>query len=60
MVPGPGLALTYVPVCHWGWRGAPSDVLLTGIDAPIGLRVDADTQATGLGLGQHEERGYDL
>lgn len=56
MVPGPGLALVYVPVCHWVWSSA----LLTGIDAPIGLRVDADTQATGLDLGRHEERGYDL
>jgi ammonia channel protein AmtB len=40
--------------------GALSDVLVTGIDAPFGLRVDADTQATGLDLGRHEERGYDL
>jgi len=42
------------------WSGALSYLLLKGIDAVIGLRVDAETETTGLDIGLHEERGYDL
>ena len=42
------------------WSGGLSYVLLKLIDAAIGLRVDAESETTGLDLSQHEERGYDL
>ena len=42
------------------WSGVLSYLLLKGIDALIGLRVDADMETTGLDISQHEERGYDL
>jgi Amt family ammonium transporter len=42
------------------WSGVLSYLLLKGIDAAIGLRVDAETETTGLDIGLHEERGYDL
>ncbi len=42
------------------WSGGLSYLLLKGIDAVIGLRVDAETETTGLDIGLHEERGYDL
>ncbi|MFZ5492698.1 MAG: ammonium transporter [Pseudomonadota bacterium] len=42
------------------WSGALSYLLLKAIDALIGLRVDAETETTGLDISQHEERGYDL
>ena len=42
------------------WSGALSYLLLKGIDAVLGLRVDAETETTGLDIGLHEERGYDL
>jgi Amt family ammonium transporter len=42
------------------WSGALSYLLLKLIDALIGLRVDAETETTGLDISQHDERGYDL
>jgi Amt family ammonium transporter len=42
------------------WSGVLSYLLLKGIDAMIGLRVDAETETTGLDIALHEERGYDL
>ncbi|HCO44759.1 MAG TPA: hypothetical protein DCZ11_06020 [Gammaproteobacteria bacterium] len=33
---------------------------MRGIDALTGLRVDADTETTGLDISEHEERGHDL
>jgi Amt family ammonium transporter len=42
------------------WSGALSYVLLKAIDATIGLRVDAESETTGLDISLHEERGYDL
>jgi Amt family ammonium transporter len=42
------------------WSGALSYVLLKLIDATVGLRVDAESETTGLDISLHEERGYDL
>ena len=42
------------------WSGGLSYVLLKLIDAAIGLRVDAESETTGLDISLHEERGYDL
>jgi len=35
-------------------------VILKLVNAMLGLRVDADQETTGLDLGLHDERGYDL
>ncbi len=42
------------------WSGVLSYLLLKAIDAVLGLRVDAETETTGLDISLHEERGYDL
>jgi Amt family ammonium transporter len=42
------------------WSGALSYALLKLIDATVGLRVDAESETTGLDISLHEERGYDL
>ncbi len=42
------------------WSGGLSYVLLKLIDVIVGLRVDAESETTGLDISLHEERGYDL
>jgi Amt family ammonium transporter len=40
------------------YTGGVSFVLLKGIDAAVGLRVDGETESRGLDLALHEESGY--
>lgn len=42
------------------WAGGASFVLLKITDMLVGLRVAEEVEATGLDLGLHEERGYNL
>jgi len=37
-----------------------SAIILKGIDAAIGLRVDEEIETNGLDLGEHGEVGYDM
>lgn len=42
------------------WSGGLTWGILRLIDAMLGLRVDTDTENTGLDVALHDERGYDL
>ena len=42
------------------WAGGASFVLLKGIDALVGLRVNEDEERVGLDISLHEESGYNL
>ncbi len=42
------------------WSGVLTTVILLGIKATIGLRVDAEQENLGLDLSQHDEQGYIL
>ena len=44
----------------WVFVYAVSRIILKVVDLCIGLRVDADSELSGLDLSQHNERGYSI